>query len=68
MGTLQWAGVAVGTALLTALGALWLLGRRAVARFRREQREKTFLPEGTMASHPAPRVFPPKNLDPLKRD
>lgn len=68
MGTLQWAGVAVGTAVLTALGALWLLGRRAVARLRRERREKTFLPGGTMVSHPAPRISSPKNPDLVKRD
>lgn len=68
MGTLQWAGVAVGTAVLTALGALWLMGRRAVARFRRERREKTSLLDGTMVSPSAPRIPSPKNLNPLKRD
>lgn len=68
MGTLQWAGVAVGTAVLTALGVLWLLGRRAVARFRRERRQKNFLPEGTMVSHPVPRMSAQENRNPPKRD
>ncbi|MEJ5330045.1 MAG: hypothetical protein WHT07_07820 [Desulfobaccales bacterium] len=67
-GALQWAGVAVGTAVLTALGVLWLLGRRAVVRFRRERREKNFLPEGTMVSHPVPRISSQENREPHKRD
>lgn len=59
-GTLLWMGVGVGTAVLTALGALWLLGRRAVARFRRERLAKACLPDA-MVPDPSRRLPTQKN-------
>ncbi len=61
MSPLTWAGVAAGTALLGGLGALWLLGRRAVARLRRERLKRLSLPD-TTGMGPPPR--PPSQKNP----